>query len=360
MNRLKMVAAVLLALSLVLPMGAAEAESVRLGAEAGYGGTVLYTRNMPISVSLENLGADFAGVLSVDVYASEIDFDRYEAPVQLAAGAAKRVVLPVTPGYRQEEFLDLVLRPVINTDDEHARLQLERLFVSARDEFLINNMLYMAGDDPEALFSRIKKLVLLTQNTQRDMRHTLSLLDKILYQAKRRAQDPDLWDAVITYEVIKLSYGNSCDTWCCKQVGVTGVEKIIKNAARRLEHVGIENKDFRQLIPLYDRPNALMYLDPPYYKAEDFYLHAGQFNEQSHRDLHDLALHMEGHCLLSYNGCDFIRDLYSESKFYQYEFVRSNNLKQRYDAGSQFPEILIANYDMDEVIANKREQLTLF
>ena len=136
------------------------------------------------------------------------------------------------------------------------------------------------------------------------------------------AQDPDLWDAVITYEVIKLSYGNSCDTWCCKQVGVTGVEKIIKNAARRLEHVGIENKDFRQLIPLYDRPNALMYLDPPYYKAEDFYLHAGQFNEQSHRDLHDLALHMEGRCLLSYNGCDFIRELYSESKFYKYEFTR--------------------------------------
>lgn len=261
---------------------------------------------------------------------------------------------------RQEEFLDLVLRPVINTDDEHARLQLERLFVSARDEFLINNMLYMAGDDPEALFSRIKKLVLLTQNTQRDMRHTLSLLDKILYQAKRRAQDPDLWDAVITYEVIKLSYGNSCDTWCCKQVGVTGVEKIIKNAARRLEHVGIENKDFRQLIPLYDRPNALMYLDPPYYKAEDFYLHAGQFNEQSHRDLHDLALHMGGRCLLSYNGCDFIRELYSESKFYKYEFTRPNNLKLRYDAGSQFSEILIANYNMDEVIANKREQLTLF
>lgn len=55
------------------------------GAQAGYGGTVLYTRDMPIIVSLENQGADFSGTVSVDVYASEMDFDRYEASVQLAA-----------------------------------------------------------------------------------------------------------------------------------------------------------------------------------------------------------------------------------------------------------------------------------
>lgn len=77
-------------------------------------------------------------------------------------------------------------------------------------------------------------------------------------------------------------------------------------------------------------------------------------------DLHDLALHMAGRCLISYNGCDFIRDLYKEPCFYQYEFTRSNNLMQRYDAGSLFPEILIANYDMDKVAAGKPNQLTLF
>lgn len=262
---------------------------------------------------------------------------------------------------RQEEFLDLVLRPVINTDDEHARLRLERLFISARDEYAINNMLFLAGDNPKKLFQQIEKLMRDTDaKAERDVRHTLSLLDKILTQSKRRAQDPDLWDAVITYEVIKLSYGNTCRSWRCGKVGMAGVEELIRQAAGRLENVGIENKDFRDLIPLYDRLNTLFYLDPPYYTTEDTYSHVDRFDEQAHLDLHDLALHMEGRCLLSYNGCDFIRDLYSESKFYQYEFVRSNNLKQRYDAGSLFSEMLIANYNMDEVIANKREQLTLF
>ncbi len=262
---------------------------------------------------------------------------------------------------RQEEFLDLVLRPVISTEDEHARLRLERLFISARDEYAINNMLFMAGENPKALFRQIKQLVANTNTeTERDVRHTLSLLDRIMARTKQRDQNPDLWDAVITYEVIKLSYGNTCRSWRCGKVGMAGVEELIRQAAGRLENVGIENKDFRDLIPLYDRLNTLFYLDPPYYTTEDTYSHVDRFDEQAHLDLHDLALHMEGRCLLSYNGCDFIRDLYSESKFYQYEFVRSNNLKQRYDAGSLFPEMLIANYNMDEVIANKREQLTLF
>ena len=104
MNRLRIALIVLLAMGLAVPACAAEEGSVRLGAQAGYGGTVLYTRDMPIIISLENQGADFSGTVSVDVYASEMDFDRYEASVQLAAGAAKRMVLPVTPGYRQEEF----------------------------------------------------------------------------------------------------------------------------------------------------------------------------------------------------------------------------------------------------------------
>lgn len=104
MNRLRIALIVLLAMGLAVPACAAEEGSVRLGAQAGYGGTVLYTRDMPIIVSLENQGADFSGTVSVDVYASEMDFDRYEIPIQLAAGAAKRMVLPVTPGYRQEEF----------------------------------------------------------------------------------------------------------------------------------------------------------------------------------------------------------------------------------------------------------------
>ena len=260
----------------------------------------------------------------------------------------------------QEYFLNLVLHPYDNTGNPNRiRLRLDRLFISARDEYVINNAVFQAGDDPEILFRQIRQLVQQAE-TEREIRHTLGLLDKLLTKAKQRAMDPALWDAVLFYQVIKLSYGNACHSWRCGKVGVEGVESLIRQASHRLENVGIENKDFRDIISQYDRPSALFYLDPPYYTSENTYDNVKRFREPDHKDLHDLALHMAGRCLISYNGCDFIRDLYKEPCFYQYEFTRSNNLMQRYDAGSQFPEILIANYDMDKVAAGKPNQLTLF
>ncbi|MFR8755580.1 MAG: DNA adenine methylase [Clostridium sp.] len=35
--------------------------------------------------------------------------------------------------------------------------------------------------------------------------------------------------------------------------------------SKRLQSVVIENKDFENLIRVYDRPGALFYLDPPYH-----------------------------------------------------------------------------------------------
>jgi DNA adenine methylase len=41
-------------------------------------------------------------------------------------------------------------------------------------------------------------------------------------------------------------------------------------------------------------------------------------------------------------------------------YNRINNIKQRYDNGAQFPEILIANYDMHELERDGMGQMNLF
>lgn len=41
------------------------------------------------------------------------------------------------------------------------------------------------------------------------------------------------------------------------------------------------------------------------------------------------------------------------------EVTRLNNIKQRYDGGAQFSELLISNYDMDER-RRATSQITLF
>ena len=53
-----------------------------------------------------------------------------------------------------------------------------------------------------------------------------------------------------------------------------------------------------------------------------------------------------------------IRELYKEYNFF--DFKRVHSMAQKYEAGKEFPELLIANYDLFERERQKPYQLTLF
>lgn len=57
------------------------------------------------------------------------------------------------------------------------------------------------------------------------------------------------------------------------------------------------------------------------------------------------------------NDCEEIRNLYDGYLFF--DFTRLHNMKQRINAGEQFPGLLISNYDMYERQRNKPLQLSL-
>ena len=68
---------------------------------------------------------------------------------------------------------------------------------------------------------------------------------------------------------------------------------------------------------------------------------------------------IQGKFLLSYNDCPRIRELYSLPGICIESTTRLSNIAQRYDAGKQYPELLISNYDTyAEGVLSK--QLTLF
>ena len=133
-------------------------------------------------------------------------------------------------------------------------------------------------------------------------------------------------------------------------------------AHRRLAKVVIENKDFEKLIRQYDRPVSFFYLDPPYYDTEKYYQNVGEggFQKKDHTRLRDVLMNTQGKFLLSYNDCEFIRKLYDKPNIFIESYTRINNIKQRYDNGAQFPEILIANYDMHEREKSSPIQMNLF
>jgi DNA adenine methylase len=118
----------------------------------------------------------------------------------------------------------------------------------------------------------------------------------------------------------------------------------------------IENKDFEALIRQYDRPDAFFYCDPPYFETEDHY--AVEFKKEDHVRLRDTLVKCEGNWLVSYNDCEYIRELYKD--FNIESVTRINNLAQRYDAGCEYVELLISSYDTKERMRDLPVQMGLF
>ena len=166
----------------------------------------------------------------------------------------------------------------------------------------------------------------------------------------------DVKRAAAFYKIIRYSYGSGCTSYGCQPFDIRKTFTIIWEANRRLKDTVIENKDFEALICQYDRPNAFFYCDPPYYETEGHY--EVVFRKEDHVRLRDTLKGIQGKFMVSYNDCEYIRELYRD---FQIEAVtRINNMAQRYDSGSEFPEVLIANYDMGERKKNQPRQISLF
>ena len=81
------------------------------------------------------------------------------------------------------------------------------------------------------------------------------------------------------------------------------------------------------------------------------------FTTADHERLRNALKAVTGKFLVSYNDCSEIRELYNGYEMYSYE--RLNNIRQRFDGGSMFGELLIANYDLNERL-NANRQISLY
>lgn len=186
--------------------------------------------------------------------------------------------------------------------------------------------------------------------------------DRVKDALARDSIESDVIKAAYFYQLIRYSYASGLTSFGSQPHDMWSNFPLIEQAHRRLSKVVIENKDFEKLIRQYDRPVSFFYLDPPYYETEKYYKNVGEggFQEKDHIRLRDTLMNIEGKFLLSYNDCDFIREIYDAPNIQIESFTRINNIKQRYDNGAQFPEILVANYDMQERKENNPSQINLF
>lgn len=148
----------------------------------------------------------------------------------------------------------------------------------------------------------------------------------------------DIQRAARFYILIKFSYGADLRSFSTRSVKYLSSIDDLYEIQKRLEKVIIENRDFRKIINTYDTENALFYLDPPYFQTEKYY--DCVFTKQDHEDLHRELMNLKGKFVLSYNDCEFIRDLYQD--FNIKSISRYNTLCG--DNGNIFKELIIKNY----------------
>ena len=172
----------------------------------------------------------------------------------------------------------------------------------------------------------------------------------------RIEQDYDVRKAAMYLKLQRYSYSSSGKSFASQPFDIRKLFSLIQQLESRMANVIVENQDFERLIQHYDREDALFYLDPPYFSTEDMY--PGGFGMDDHKRLRDLLRNIKGRFLLSYNDCPEIRELYKD--FEIFDFTRTHSMAQRYEAGKEFKELLIANYDFYERIKNRPQQLTLF
>ena len=226
-------------------------------------------------------------------------------------------------------------------------LELGFLPINSRDEFSIIRT-FLEKQEPDTTFLQ-EELTLAEQNlSPPDYEEIRAIL-------LENAQMTDVKRAAAFFKLIRYSYGSGCTSFGCQPFDVRKCFDAIWQASHRLSETVIENKDFEALIRQYDRDSAFFYCDPPYYETEGHY--EVVFRKEDHMRLRDTLKACRGKWMVSYNDCDFIRELYDG--YYITAVTRLNNLAQRYEGGCEFPEVIITNYDPKEMERSQPRQMRL-
>ena len=110
----------------------------------------------------------------------------------------------------------------------------------------------------------------------------------------------------------------------------------------RISHV--ENLDFQEVIEKYDSPSTYIYLDPPYWKNENYY-NNHDFDREDHERLANVLNSVKGKFSLSYYDFELLHEWYPEDKFRweKKEFAKAAAAKKgvKQNMGE---ELLILNY----------------
>jgi DNA adenine methylase len=106
----------------------------------------------------------------------------------------------------------------------------------------------------------------------------------------------------------------------------------------------VENMDFDDVIKKYDSPTTYFYVDPPYWKTENYYSNH-DFNREDHERLANTLKGIEGKFSLSYYNFDILCEWFPKNDYLWQtkEFAKAASAKKG-EKQNMGEELLIMNY----------------
>ena len=108
----------------------------------------------------------------------------------------------------------------------------------------------------------------------------------------------------------------------------------------------VENMDFEELINKYDADNTYFYLDPPYWKTENYYSNH-DFDRNDHERLAKVLNNIKGKFSLSYYDFELLSEWFPKNDYLweQKDFVKAAAAKKG-KTQNKGTELLILNYNL--------------
>ena len=147
----------------------------------------------------------------------------------------------------------------------------------------------------------------------------------------------------------KIGFGGKVGGSYGVQVGMSGrfdlskIETILQDFHERLCGVTIECKSYDEFIAIYDRPDTLFYLDPPYWGGEKDY---GKdcFNREDFTKLREILRDLKGTFILSLNDLPEVREHFAE---FNQKAVETTYSISTVDNAQTVSELIISNTNLD-------------
>jgi DNA adenine methylase len=132
---------------------------------------------------------------------------------------------------------------------------------------------------------------------------------------------------------------------------IENAQHLIRKIGDKLQKTKITSYDFEKVITAKPKGKSqvFMFLDPPYAESRQIVAYNKTFNKDDHIRLANLLRKTNYNFLLTYDDCEFIRNLYSWANLYSKSWTYSvANSRVHHNPRENGNELFISNFEIEQ------------